>query len=158
MTRAIPAKQYRDMVAPFALPPDKPRKRLTGLHPTENEIHRAIVAQLRGRAAPGVVYWHTPNDGKRSHASAKRLQAMGMRAGVSDLCFVHDGDFFALEIKSAKGRATPEQDQFKADIIAAGGCAWIVNTLDDAITVLEYWGILKRADCQRSNQKGRWTV
>lgn len=111
--------------------------------PTEAEIHRAVVAQLRLRAAPGVVWFHVPNDGKRSPGTYKRLQAMGLRAGVHDLVFVHRGHFYSLEIKSARGRPTAEQMRFSSDINAAGGHAMIVNELDRAIRALECWGILR---------------
>lgn len=120
----------------------QPRKRAVPL-PTEDQIHRAIVIQLRARAAPGVVYWHCPNDAKRSPGTAKRLQAMGMRKGVHDLCFVHRGHFYSLELKSVNGRPTVEQMKFSSDINAAGGHAMIVNDLDRAIRALECWGILK---------------
>lgn len=120
----------------------RPRKRRV-LQPSEDQIHRALVAQLRARAAPGVVYWHTPNDAKRSPGAAKRLQAMGMRKGVHDLCFVHRGHFYSLELKSSQGRPTIEQMKFSSEINGAGGHAMIVNDLDRAIRALECWGILK---------------
>lgn len=120
----------------------QPRKRRVP-QPSEDQIHRAVVAQLRVRAAPGVIWWHTPNDAKRSPGTARRLQAMGMRKGVHDLCFVYRGHFYSLELKSTNGRPTVEQMKFSSDINAAGGHAMIVNDLDRAIRALECWGILK---------------
>lgn len=125
---------------------------------SEAEIHKAIVAQLRVRGAPGLVYWHCPNDGKRSPGTARRLQDMGMLKGVHDLCFVHRGNFYSMEIKSAKGRPTAEQMKFSSDINAAGGHAMIVNDLDRAIRALECWGILTNHFRPRSSQSGRWTI
>lgn len=119
------------------------RRRTTFIGPSEHQIHTAIVEHLRRRAAPGLVWWHTPNDAKRSIGTAKRLQAMGMRAGVHDLCFVHRGNFYSLEIKSARGRPTVEQMRFSSDINAAGGHAMIVNDLDRALRALECWGLIR---------------
>lgn len=116
---------------------------MTALVLSEDQIHRGVVAQLRARGAPGLIWWHTPNDGKRSMGSARRLKAMGMRAGVHDFCFVHRGSFYALELKTEKGRPTVHQMQFASDINTAGGHSCICHGLDRAIRVLECWGLLR---------------
>lgn len=110
---------------------------------SEAQIHRAIVAQLRVRAVSDVVWWHTPNDAKRSPGTAKRLQTMGMRKGVHDLCFVHRGNFYSMEIKSSRGRPTVEQMKFASDVNAAGGHAMIVHDIDRALRALQCWGLIR---------------
>lgn len=66
----------------------------------------------------------------------------GLCVGSSDLIGYRriDGvaQFVALEVKSATGRPTAQQTQFLNHITNAGGCAGIVRSVDDALTVLRY--------------------
>jgi hypothetical protein len=66
----------------------------------------------------------------------------GLCSGSSDLIGYRriDGvaQFVALEVKSATGRPTAQQTQFLNHITGAGGCAGIVRSVDDALTVLRY--------------------
>lgn len=119
------------------------RRRKPPAGPSEHQIHAAVIEHLRRRAVPGLVWWHTPNDGKRSPGTAKRLQQMGMRKGVSDLCLLYRGNFYAIEFKSLNGRPTVEQMQFTSDVNAAGGHATICHDLDRALRCLECWGLIR---------------
>ncbi len=64
----------------------------------------------------------------------------GLCVGSSDLIGYRRVDgvaqFVALEVKSATGRPTAQQTQFLNHITGAGGCAGIVRSVDDALTVL----------------------
>lgn len=125
-------------------------------HP-EDEIQKAVADQLRMRGTPGVVWWHTPNGaqlgGKRIKTKGgrsfplqiRRLKMLGVRPGVSDIIAIYNGRVFALELKAPDGRATVEQMQFVSDINAAGGYSCIATGLDQAIKVLESWGLLRGA-------------
>ena len=66
----------------------------------------------------------------------------GLCVGSSDLIGYRQVDgvaqFVALEVKSATGRPTTQQTQFLNHIASAGGCAGIVRSVDDALTVLRY--------------------
>jgi hypothetical protein len=66
----------------------------------EDEIQRTVCRHFRQRAAPGLVWWHTPNGGKRRPVEAAILKGIGTRAGVADLIFAHRGRPFALELKT----------------------------------------------------------
>jgi hypothetical protein len=109
----------------------------------EDEIQRAVCQHLRQRGAPGLLWWHTPNGGKRRPIEAAILKGFGTRAGVADLIFLCGGRAFALELKSDHGRPTVEQMTFVSDFNAAGGCACIVRGLDRALQTLETWGLLR---------------
>lgn len=119
----------------------------------EEVIHRAVVAHLRQRGVPGLVWWHTPNGaflgGKRSAKGiaiqGSIMKGLGVRKGVSDLVLLHKGNAYALELKSAAGRPTVEQMQFASDFNAAGGSACICHDLDRALRCLETWGLLRGA-------------
>lgn len=111
----------------------------------EEIIHRNVVKHLLARCAPGVVWWHSPNGGYRTKAEAGIMKALGVRQGVHDLVFIlpPSGAIRSLELKAEGGRLTSEQRRFGADIEAAGGeWAWADN-LDDALAILEGWGVLR---------------
>lgn len=119
-------------------------------HP-EDAIQKAVVAHLRQRGAPGLVFWHTPNGaqlgGKRNAKGiaiqGARLKGLGVRAGVSDIIAVHDGNIFALELKAPGGRATEAQLEFLSDMDRAGAFCCVAEGLDRAIAVLEGWNLLR---------------
>jgi hypothetical protein len=71
------------------------------------------------------------------------MKGLGVRAGVSDLILLHKGSFYALELKSLKGKATLAQAAFLAEVRAAGGYTAICNTLDSALAELEDWRLLR---------------
>ena len=64
----------------------------------------------------------------------------GLCVGSSDLIGYRQingvAQFVALEVKSERGRPTPQQVQFLDHIQAAGGCAGITRCVDDARTLL----------------------
>lgn len=117
----------------------------------EQAIHKAVVSHLRQRSMPGVVFWHTPNGamlgGKRNRKGVSIqgaiMKGLGVRAGVSDIVAVHDGKFFALELKAPGGRPTEAQLQFLADVDKAGGFTGIAEGIDEAMRALEGWGLLR---------------
>ena len=71
-----------------------------------------------------------------------------MRPGVPDVIAFHRGQVYAIELKTKGGRVTDAQLQAIEDIRAAGGHAQICQGLDDALAVLEEWGLLR--DCAGS--------
>lgn len=105
---------------------------------TESEIQRTVFRHLNKRAFKGAVFWHVPNDQTSRRKS-------GYRAGVSDVCVVHRGEFFALELKKDGGRPSEEQLEFVDDVQRAGGYSAVAEGLDQALACLEAWGILRRA-------------
>lgn len=111
----------------------------------EDQIQIALVAHIKRRKLPGVVYFHPANGGKRDKREAAKLKAMGVLPGASDLIFLHCNRFYALELKAEGGRATEEQMQFISDVNTAGGFGAIVHGLDKALRALETWGLLKGA-------------
>lgn len=111
--------------------------------PTEQQIQHAICKHLLWRGVPGLCWFHVPNGGLRSAREAKIMKGLGVKAGVADLILLHNGEAFALELKTMKGRATDVQLQFGTAWRFAGGEFYIANGLDDALWVLKSWGLLK---------------
>lgn len=105
----------------------------------EGQIQKAVFAALNKRGAPGVVFWHTPNDRMSRRKS-------GYRAGVADVSVVHRGKYYAIELKKQKGGvASEDQLRFISDINAAGGFAFVAEGEGEALAGLEALGILRRA-------------
>jgi hypothetical protein len=110
---------------------------------SEQTVQRTVCEHLRRRGAAGLVWWHTPNGGRRNPIEAAIFNGLGVRAGVADLILLRDGRAFALELKTERGRQTAAQMDFISEFRAAGGEASIANGLDQALRVLEVWGLLR---------------
>lgn len=130
------------------------RTRLTARKPRkwiEQDLQKAVVKHLVERGERGLVWFHPPNGGflggkknRNGHVIQRGiLTGMGMRAGVSDLIFLHRGRYFALELKAPGGVATEEQLAFIADVNNARGYAAIADSLDRALAILERWELLR---------------
>jgi hypothetical protein len=109
---------------------------------SERQIQTTLVEHIRKRQVPDLLWFHVPN-APRSRITGAILKAMGMRAGVSDLLFLHCGKLYALELKAADGRPTTEQLRFQADVNRAGGYAALCYGLDRALACLKTWGLIK---------------
>lgn len=109
----------------------------------EQQIQRALVQHLAARGARDLYWYAIPNGGWRSRAEASIMQGQGVRAGVPDLAFVHDGKPYFLELKAPAGRPTEAQLEARDLINAAGGFVAMAYDLDEAIRVLETWGLLR---------------
>jgi hypothetical protein len=117
----------------------------------ESQDQRAICQHLDARGVPGLVWFAVPNGNKLGgKISAKGIaiqgsinKGLGVKAGVSDLIFLHDSKFFALELKVGKNRPTEEQLEFIDRVNAAGGFATWCSGLDAALRILESWQLLR---------------
>lgn len=68
-----------------------------------------------GRFPELQLLFHVPNGGKRNAAEAARFKAMGVKAGVPDLCLPVPRNGFAglyIEMKYGKNRTTKEQEKW----------------------------------------------
>ena len=101
---------------------------------------------------PSVVYWHTPNGGRRKAKEAARLKGMGVLAGVADWMFVWLPNGSApviplvgfIELKTDKGVLSDSQKEFRARVTAAG-CDWaLCRTVDEFLAILKLWGVPMR--------------
>lgn len=110
----------------------------------EDELHRSVVAHLRLRSRPGVVFWHTPNGGARSGVTGAMLKALGTRAGVPDLLFIlpPSGRIAGLELKAGRGKPTDQQQRFGQELVEAGGLWSWANNIDDVLSTLTRWGVI----------------
>ena len=82
---------------------------------------------------------HTLRPGDVVVRNGRPLHA-GLCVGSSDLIGYRRvnglAQFVALEVKSERGRPTPEQTRFLDHISSAGGCAAVIRSVEDAHSVL----------------------
>ena len=61
---------------------------------------------------------------------------MYQSAGVPDIVGVYDGRFFAIEVKTATGKATKLQELTLRRISDAGGLTGVATSVDEALTII----------------------
>ena len=110
---------------------------------TEEAIQRDVVRHLQVRAAPGTLYWHTPNGELRHKGTAGKLKAMGTLAGMPDLMLLRNGELYALELKRDGGRLSDAQRLRLEQLAAAGAQTAVAYGLDAALKVLKGWGLIR---------------
>jgi len=108
----------------------------------ELQIHAAVVAHLRLRAKPDVLWLHCPNGERREKITGAKLKRLGVLPGASDLLLWHNGHAFALELKRPGGRLSESQLEFLARFNDAGGHCAVAEGIDRALAVLESWNLL----------------
>jgi len=111
----------------------------------EDDIQRAVVAHIRTRGVSGLCWFHPPNGGARTRAEGAIFKGLGVQPGVSDLIFFFDGVMYALELKTPKRQPTEAQRQFMRQVVNNGGRANWARSVNEAVGVLEHWGLLRGA-------------
>lgn len=120
----------------------------------------ADVLRLQGREG---LYWTALPFGEvREHATkvtatgkvvrysrtGQRLQRMGARAGAPDILLIWNGKAIGLELKTEKGRQSPEQRDTERDWTMAGGVYFVAKGYRAAIE------FLMMLDCIRPVHEG----
>ena len=93
---------------------------------TEDGEQQAVLqwAELMQKRWPQLcMLYHVPNEAKRSKATAARMAAMGLRAGVPDLCLdAPAGKYHGLriELKVEPNRPTEQQKKWLRNLRISG--------------------------------------
>ncbi len=122
-----------DMDRPYKPRPNTPEEDL------QIECFRAVaVLELQHP----ILKWmlHVPNGGKRTKAQAGRLKAMGVKGGALDVLLprkYRGWPGLAIELKSAKGRTTPEQDAWLEAFAEDGYVTGVARTLDEFMALVK---------------------
>ena len=129
--------------------PKKPA--LPGLEKDVSEQkHQEWLAQWLD--AKGIVWWHTPNEGKRNVRQGTKLKRGGMKAGVPDVIIITPAPNapwargVAIELKkpkgkkSAKGRLTPAQRNWLCWLERDGWSTCVAYGWKEAVEWLERLG------------------
>ena len=114
----------------------------------EADLQRAVVGALRFALPKGAILHHCANEvtqpGLRGATRQAILVGMGVHRGFADLMVLSGGRVLFLELKSPRGRLSPEQVAFR-DAVQAQGFGWaLVRSLDDALGALADHGFTTR--------------
>lgn len=82
---------------------------------SEKEITHSIRSYLK---AFGIFHW-------------KNFGTLGAAVGVADILGIYQGKFLAIEVKTERGKLSPAQERFIANINDKGGIAFVARCIDD---------------------------
>lgn len=111
-------------------------------HASEHDEQAALfewAALVRSQHPELAMMFAIPNGGQRNPATAGRLKAEGVRAGVPDICLpVARGKFHGLfvEMKVRPNRTTALQDEWISSLRHYGYCAIVCYGADEAINAI----------------------
>lgn len=109
----------------------------------ERSIHIMVADDLARFCKRGWIWTHIPLGEKRSPETARLLSRMGVRPGWPDFIFISpQGVLHFLELKSASGKLTPEQQDFFIAMAERGIEYQIARSYDEAIRILHQWGVV----------------
>ena len=109
---------------------------------TEDDLQKTVVKWLLLQLSPGVVFHHSPNEGKRHVNFKVKLKAMGMRAGWPDLEFMIGGLAFFIEMKLIGKKLNDNQIETHRVLRAAGCPVATCHSLDEVIGTVRAWGLV----------------
>ena len=109
----------------------------------EQIVHKSVVAHLKARGVPRLVYLHPANGGARSAVEGAILKSLGVVPGAPDLLLFHDGRSHAIELKADSGRVSESQAEMLRRIDQAGVITAVAIGLNNAIRQLEDWSLLR---------------
>lgn len=144
--------------SPF-LPDDLPEALSIGAEKRPNKIHtvssaasehviQCAVARYLDLALGGIpdcIWWAVPNGGFRDVRTASKLKAEGVKPGVSDIMVLWGGRLICIELKTAKGRQSPEQKEWADAATCAGAAYYVARSVEDVEEFLDTCGVPLRA-------------
>ena len=115
----------------------------------EADLQRSVVTALKFALPKTAIIHHCANEvtepGPRGAKRQAILVGMGVHPGFADLRVLCDSRVLFLELKSLKGRLSPNQEAFR-DTVLAQGFGWaLVRSVDDALGALADNGFTSRA-------------
>jgi hypothetical protein len=107
----------------------------------ESIIQQQICEYLSIR---GIFFFSIPNEHYNiSHRQLMTLKKMGLVSGMPDLCILHGGRVYFLEVKNETGTLSDNQKNIHAILSDKGYPVSIVRSVENVESALRLWGILK---------------
>lgn len=109
----------------------------TKLTPSEREIERSILGWLNYQ--PKTKAWKNKSTGTYDPVRKcfRRSNDPFSQKGTSDILGIWAGKMLCIEVKSAKGRLSPEQKQFLSEMANLGAICLVARSLEDVIAVFD---------------------
>jgi len=80
----------------------------------------------------GLVYWRVPNGPVMHSIGNKQIRKKSPIKGFPDIAGIFpNGKFFAIELKTDKGRLSPEQHEWITKLNMSGAMAIVLRTKDE---------------------------
>ena len=86
-----------------------------------------------------IFHWKAKTVGTYDVRKGVFRKSAGYMKGVSDILGIYNARPLAIEVKSAKGRMSPEQVAFQHEFRLNGGIAFVARSVDDVATALDRW-------------------
>jgi hypothetical protein len=112
----------------------------------EQAIQKAVAELLDTAGRPGLVWFHVPNGGARSPVEAAIFKGLGVKPGVPDIFAFYQSALYVLELKTEDGTLSDDQRIMLEQLAAAGAHTAVAYGVDQAITVLKSWGLVRVHD------------
>ena len=116
----------------------------------EEQFQRAVVDYLellapRGSSCAPFVWFHPYNGARLTKAQAGIGKAMGVLAGVPDLCLIGpDSKFYGIELKADNRGLSDNQKNFHKAIQPLGGRYMVCRSIEEVAGALKGWGLIGR--------------
>ncbi|NDD83414.1 VRR-NUC domain-containing protein [bacterium] len=110
----------------------------------ERLIQNSVIEYLQVLQNQGkLFFWRQSNTGTydKNRETFLKRKKLGERNGVPDILLCVGGRLVGFEVKAPKGYQSTFQKQFEADLVKAGGCYYIIKSLDDARLALARHGV-----------------
>lgn len=107
----------------------------------ESRMQMKLVSELKIRY-PWMMFWHTPNGGRRSFLDGVRFRNMGTRKGVADLVFLrgaHGYHGLLVELKYGRGALSEDQLYFESVCIDEGYLYICSNSIPDVMEIVRWY-------------------
>ena len=124
-----------------SLVPDPPKRRAD-----EAKLHKAVAVYLRFCLVEDAFWFHPPNGGKRHDATGGQFAAMGVKAGVPDICLIYRGKTHFIELKIDHTYLSAIQKQVHQQLNRAGARVATCRSLPEVESALDAWGIPLRGE------------
>lgn len=121
---------------------------------SEDALQLWTADYLRRCAPSHCLYWHTPNEGKRSPTTGRRLRERGLLPGVADWCLVYQGRAHFIELKVGRNAPSPAQEAFMHAAAGAGSAFVVVRTERQFLAALDAFGIPRIDGRKHTHQAG----
>jgi len=108
----------------------------------EKEIENSILDYLAH--IPNSKFWKNQSGGifdSKRQCFRKSFNKFHIN-GVSDILGIMGGRFICIEVKSPKGRLSPNQKVFLGEITSLGGLAFMARSIDDVKEMFRKEGLL----------------
>ena len=86
--------------------------------------------------------WHVQNEGKRTDYERSIIKSIGIVSGVSDLSWVYNSKYYAIEFKTDTGDQEPEQKEWERVITQQGGIYVLIRSLEEFQGFV--WGVVDK--------------